>query len=54
MADLVRRIAAPPRRPIAHIADETGVSRTCAHRWWAHYRQFGQAGLVDRPSIPVT
>jgi hypothetical protein len=49
---LVRRIAAQPRRPIAHIAHEMGVSRTTAYRWWARSRQLGQAGLVDRPSIP--
>ena len=50
---LVGRIAAQPRRPIAHIAHEMGVSRTTAYRWWARYQQLGQAGLVDRPSIPV-
>jgi transposase-like protein len=50
---LVGRITAQPRRPIAHIAHEMGVSRTTAYRWWARYQQFGQAGLVDRPSIPV-
>jgi transposase InsO family protein len=27
-----------------------GVSRTTAYRWWARYRQHGQAGLHDRPS----
>ena len=50
---LVGRIAAQPRRPIAHIAHEMGVSRTTAYRWWSRYQQLGQAGLVDRPSIPV-
>jgi transposase-like protein len=50
---LVGRIAAQPRRPIAHIAHEMGISRTTAYRWWGRYRQLGQAGLVDRPSIPV-
>ena len=50
---LVRRIAAQPRRPIAHIAHEMGVSRTTAYRWWGRYQQLGQAGLVDRPSIPA-
>ena len=50
---LVGRIAAQPRRPIAHIAHEMGVSRTTAYRWWARYQQLGQAGLVDRPSIPL-
>jgi hypothetical protein len=37
-------------RPVAHVAAEMGSSRTCAYRWWARYRQAGQAGLVDRPS----
>jgi transposase InsO family protein len=50
---LVGRIAAHPRRPIAHIAHEMGVSRTTAYRWWGRYQQLGQAGLVDRPSIPA-
>jgi transposase-like protein len=34
---LVGRIAAQPRRPIAHIAHEMGVSRTTAYRWWTRY-----------------
>jgi hypothetical protein len=50
---LVGRIAAQPRRPIAHLAHEMGSSRTTASRWWGRYQQLGQAGLVDRPSIPV-
>jgi transposase-like protein len=50
---LVQRISVQPRRPIAHIAHEMGISRTTAYRWWARYQQFGQAGLVDRPSIPA-
>jgi hypothetical protein len=50
---LVGRIAAQPPRPIAHIAHEMGVSRTTAYRWWSRYQQLGQAGLVDRPSIPL-
>jgi transposase InsO family protein len=50
---LVGRIAAHPRRPIAHIAHEMGISRTTAYRWWGRYQQLGQAGLVDRPSIPA-
>jgi transposase-like protein len=50
---LVGRIAAQPRRPIAHIAHEMGISRTTAYRWWGRYQQLGQAGLVDRPSVPA-
>ena len=49
---MVRRIENDPR-PIAHIACEMGVSRTTAYRWWSRYQQLGQAGLVDRPSIPA-
>jgi transposase InsO family protein len=45
---LCRRIAAG--RPVAHVAAEMGISRTCAYRWWARYQQHGPAGLVDRPS----
>ena len=45
---LVGRIATQPRRPIAHIAHEMGISRTTAYRWWARYQQLGEAGLVDR------
>ena len=50
---LVQRISVQPRRPIAHIAHEMGISRTTAYRWWGRYQQLGQAGLVDRPSIPL-
>jgi transposase-like protein len=50
---LVGRITAQPRRPIAHIAHEMGVSRTTAYRWWSRYQQLGEAGLVDRPSVPA-
>jgi hypothetical protein len=50
---LVQRISAQPRRPIAHIAHEMGISRTTASRW-SRYQQLGQAGLVDRPSIRPT
>ena len=45
---LCQRIAAG--RPVAHVAAEMGISRTCAYRWWGRYRQTGPAGLVDRPS----
>jgi transposase InsO family protein len=48
---LVRRIETDPR-PIAHIAQEMGISRATASRWWRRYRQLGEAGLVDRPSVP--
>jgi transposase InsO family protein len=45
---LCRRITAG--RPVAHVAAEMGISRTCAYRWWTRYRQHGPAGLIDRPS----
>jgi transposase-like protein len=45
---LCRRIAAG--RPVAHIAAEMGISRTCAYRWWRRWQAEGAAGLVDRPS----
>ena len=48
-AVLCQRIAAG--RPVAHVAAEMGISRTCAYRWWARYRQHGPAGLLDRPSL---
>lgn len=49
---MVQRIAAG--RPVAHVAAEMGISRTTAWRWWRRYRQLGRAGLVDRPSRPLT
>ena len=39
-------------RPVAHVADELGVSRQCAHRWVARYDREGWAGLADRSSRP--
>ncbi|MBY0690535.1 IS481 family transposase, partial [Microbacterium marinilacus] len=49
---LVRRILAG--RPVSHVAKEMGVSRQCAHRWAARYRDLGEAGLSDRSSRPVS
>ncbi len=46
---LVRRIE--QGRPIAHVADEMGISRTTAHRWWSRWLAEGEAGLYDRPSV---
>ena len=46
---LCQRIAAG--RPVAHVAAEMGISRTCAYRWWARYRQHGPAGLAG-PAQP--
>jgi transposase InsO family protein len=39
-------------RPIAHVADEMGVSRQTAYKWWARWRHHGDAGLHDRSSRP--
>ena len=47
---LCERIAAG--RPIAHIAAEMAVSRQTASKWWGRYQEFGEAGLVDRRSVP--
>ncbi len=47
---LVRRIEAGKR--IAHVADEMGISRQTAHKWWRRYLTEGEAGLHDRPSTP--
>ncbi|MGJ1577233.1 leucine zipper domain-containing protein, partial [Clavibacter sepedonicus] len=40
---LVRRVV-EDRRPVSHVARELGVSRQCAHRWVARFRQEGVAG----------
>jgi transposase InsO family protein len=39
-------------RPVAHVADELGVSRATGYKWLARWRKLGLAGLVDRPSRP--
>ena len=48
---LVRRVV-EDRRPVAHVANELGVSRQCAHRWVARFHAEGEAGLLDRSSRP--
>ncbi len=40
-------------RPIAHVAAEMGISRQCASRWVNRHRRYGEAGLLDRPSVPA-
>lgn len=47
---LVQRVLSG--RPVSHVAKELGVSRQCAHRWVARFRQQGLAGLRDRSSRP--
>jgi hypothetical protein len=49
---LVGRIAAQPRRPIAHIAHEMGVSRTTAYRWWGRYQQLVRPAWSIGPASP--
>jgi transposase InsO family protein len=39
-------------RPIAHVAAEMGISRQCASKWVNRHRKYGEAGLLDRPSVP--
>ncbi len=38
--------------PIAHVASAMGISRQCASKWWHRWREFGEAGLEDRPCAP--
>lgn len=47
---LVQRVISG--RPVAHVAKELGISRTCAHRWVRRFRSEGAAGLRDRSSRP--
>ena len=47
---LVQRIAGG--MPVAHVADQMGVSRQTAYRWWRRWQAEGDAGLFDRPSVP--
>ncbi|MFJ8605199.1 IS481 family transposase [Streptomyces shenzhenensis] len=49
---LVDRVRAG--RPVAHVADEMGISRTTAHKWIRRWRAEGDAGLYDRTSRPRT
>lgn len=39
--------------PVAHVAEQMGVSRSTAYRWWHRYQSDGLAGLEDRSSRPV-
>jgi len=39
-------------RPVAHVADELGISRQTAYKWWGRWRRAGDVGLVDRVSRP--
>jgi transposase InsO family protein len=48
--ELCRRIEGG--RPVAHVADEMGVSRATAYKWWRRWVEQGEAGLADRCSRP--
>lgn len=39
-------------RPVAHVAEEMGISRATAYKWWARWRAEGDGGLWDRSSRP--
>lgn len=47
---LCERIAAG--RAVAHVADEMGISRPTAHKWWRRFCAEGESGLLDRSSRP--
>jgi transposase InsO family protein len=47
---LCQRIASG--RAVAHVAEEMGVSRPTAHKWWRRFRLEGPLGLLDRSSRP--
>jgi transposase InsO family protein len=39
-------------RPISHVAAEAGIARQTLGRWYARWREEGEAGLEDRSSRP--
>jgi len=39
-------------RPAAHVAQEMGISRATAYKWWRRWQQEGPGGLLDRSSRP--
>lgn len=39
-------------RPLSHVADEGGISRTALTRWYKRWLAHGEAGLEDRTSRP--
>jgi len=39
-------------RPVAHVAEEMGISRPTAYKWHRRWREEGLEGLVDRSSRP--
>ncbi len=51
-AGRLRLIQRCQSRPIAHVAAEAGVSRACLSKWVHRYQRLGEAGLLDRSSVP--
>lgn len=49
-----RLVARCQTRPISHVAAEMGISRACASKWVNRWRRYGDAGLLDQPSVPHT
>jgi len=47
---LVGRVAAG--WPVAHVAEQLGISRATAYKWVRRYRAEGEPGLLDRSSRP--
>ncbi|WP_434975833.1 leucine zipper domain-containing protein [Streptomyces cyaneofuscatus] len=47
---LIQRVRSS--RPVAHVAEEIGVSRATAHGWVGRWCTEGDTGLFDRPSRP--
>ena len=47
---LVGRVAAG--WPVAHVAEQLGISRATAYKWVRRYRVEGEQGLLDRSSRP--
>ena len=47
---LVGRVAAG--WPVAHVAEQLGISRATAYKWVRRYRTEGEPGLADRSSRP--
>ena len=41
-------------RPVAHVAEEMGISRATAYKWWKRFAAHGAAGLLDRSSRPCS
>jgi transposase InsO family protein len=48
---IVERVAAG--WPVAHVAEQLGVSRATVHKWVRRHAEGGDAGLADRSSRPI-